>query len=59
MILARIHVIPRVVPGTALADNDVACYGFLAPEYLYAQAFRFRFASVLRTSYTFLVCLDL
>ena len=50
------HVLAGVVLGAALAHDDVACDGLLTAVQLHTESFRVRFAAVLCTAFTFLVC---
>ena len=56
MILAHAYVFTRMVHCTALALDDVACFSVLATKNLNTESFAFRLTSVLRTTYTFLMC---
>lgn len=56
MVFTDSHVFTRIVYGSPLADDDIAGFGKLTPEKFYAEAFAFRFASVPRATYSFLVC---
>jgi putative Ca2+/H+ antiporter (TMEM165/GDT1 family) len=57
-ITTHVNVFAGVVLGTALTENDVACFGNLTAEELYAKALTVTVAAVIGTTYTFLVCHD-
>lgn len=57
-IFAQAHAVAGVVSGAALADDDVASDGLLTAKEFNAQAFADAVASVIGTTYTFLVCHD-
>ncbi len=56
VVLANTYILARVVLRAALANDDVACNGFLATPNLNTKSLCCRFASVLRTTYTFFMC---
>lgn len=56
VVLAHTYVSTRVVFGAALANDDVARNYTFTTEYLNAQAFAFRFTTVVRTADPFFVC---
>ena len=56
VVLAAADIVARVVHRTALADEDVARFGNLTAEELYSQTLTFRFATVLGTTDSFLMC---
>lgn len=55
-IAAHVNVIAGVVLGTALTNDDVACFSNLTAEELHAKALTVTVAAVIGTTYTFLVC---
>lgn len=56
VVLADADIVARVVHRTALADEDVARFGNLTAEEFYSQSLTFRFATVLGTTDSFLMC---
>ena len=56
VILADADIVARVVHRTALADEDVARFGNLTAEEFYSKSLTFRFATVLGTTDSFLMC---
>ena len=56
VVLADADIVARVVHSTALADEDVARFGNLTAEEFYPQSLTFRFATVLGTTDSFLMC---
>ena len=56
VVFAHAYVQTGVVYSTALALEDVACFGILSAEDFHAQTFAFRFADVLRTTDAFFMC---
>lgn len=56
VILAHAYMSTRMVFGAALANDDVAGNYTFTTEYLNAQAFAFRFTTVVRTADPFFVC---
>lgn len=47
MIFTDTYILSRMVNGTPLTHEDVACFGNFPSEYLDAQSFTFRFTAVL------------
>lgn len=59
MVFTNAHVLSWMVFGSALAKDDVPCFGVLATEELNTKPFAYRIATVVGTSLSFLVCHDL
>lgn len=56
MVFSHPDVLARIVGRTPLAHDDIAGLCELASEKLHTQTLAFRFASVLRATYSFLMC---
>lgn len=56
VVLTDPYVFARVVNRTALTHDDVPSLSHLTAKEFDAQTLAFRFAAVLRTTYTFLMC---
>ena len=56
VVLAHAHVLTRVVHCATLTLDDVAGFAILTAENLNSESFAFRLTTVLRTTYTFLMC---
>ena len=56
VIFAHAYILTGMVNCATLTFDDVACLSKLATKNLHAESFAFRFAAVLRTTYTFFMC---
>jgi len=58
MIAAQANILTGMVLGTTLADDDVTCDHILTTPEFHTEALAVRFATVLGTTYTFLMSHD-
>ena len=56
VVFAHTNVEAGMVNSATLTLDDVACFATLTAENLNTESFAFRFAAVLRTTYTFFMC---
>ena len=56
VVFAHTNVSSGIVTCAALTDDDIACDALLATENLNTKSLSSRFATVLRTTYTFFMC---
>ena len=56
MVFTHAHILTGVMYGTPLAYDDVARLCELAAEQLHSEPLAFRLTTVLRATYSFLVC---
>ena len=56
VVFAHADIFAGIVACAALANDDVACFGELTAKYLQSESLAFRLTTVLRTTYTFLMC---
>src|SRR5699024_3449276 len=56
VVFAHSHILAGIVYGTPLAYDDIARFGEFAAEQLHSEPLAFRLTTVLRATYSFLVC---